>query len=43
MNILKTAKKAGILKRDFFESHGVRLADALIAATSVIQKVDLKL
>ncbi len=36
------AKKGGIYKRDYFKTHGIGLADALIAATAEIHNADLK-
>ena len=38
----ETAKIGGLHKRDYFKSHGVGLADGLIAATSEIYDIDLK-
>ncbi|MBN1919558.1 MAG: type II toxin-antitoxin system VapC family toxin [Verrucomicrobia bacterium] len=36
------AKDAGLLKRDYGRSHGVRLADAVIAATARTEGAELK-
>lgn len=36
------ARTGGIHKRDYANSHGVGLADALIAATAQIEEIDLK-
>lgn len=36
------AKTAGLYKRDYFKSHGVGLADAMIAATAEAEQVELK-
>ena len=36
------ARAGGIHKRDYIKSHGVGLADAIIAATAQIEEVDLK-
>ena len=36
------AKKGGIYKRDFGKSHGVGLADAILAATADMEKAILK-
>ena len=36
------AKFGGLYKRDFGESHGVGLADAILAATADAEKADLK-
>lgn len=36
------AKNGGLLKRDYHRSHGVGLADALMAATAIEQKAELK-
>ena len=38
----EVARVGGLFKRDYHKSHGVGLADALIAATVVIEKVELK-
>ena len=38
----ETAKAGGLFKRDFGRSHGVGLADALLAATADIEKAELK-
>lgn len=35
------AKAGGLMKRDFAKSHGVGLADAIIAATAQDQRADL--
>ena len=35
------ARAAGLLKRDFGGSHGVGLADALLAATAMTEKAEL--
>lgn len=36
------AKVAGLYKRDYGKSHGVGLADAIVAATAEAQNADLK-
>ena len=36
------ARSAGLLKRDYHRSHGVGLADAIIAATAEAQGAELK-
>ena len=36
------AKAGGLLKRDYYRSHGVGLANALMAATAVAQNVEIK-
>ena len=36
------AKAAGLLKRNFEKSHGVNLADAILAATAESEKAELK-
>lgn len=36
------AVKGGLYKRDFFKSHHIGLADAIIAATAEIHEADLK-
>ena len=36
------AKAGGLLKRDYHRSHGVGLADALMAATAVSENAELK-
>jgi hypothetical protein len=36
------AKTGGLYKQQFFKSHGIGLADAIIAATSVIHELELK-
>lgn len=36
------AKSGGIYKRDFGKSHGVGLADAIVAATAEAEKAELK-
>ena len=36
------AKAGGLYKRDFGKSHGVGLADAILAATAEIEKAELK-
>ncbi len=36
------AKNGGLLKRDYHRSHGVGLADALMAATAIKQNAELK-
>ena len=37
----KAARAGGLFKRDYHKSHGVGLADALIAATVVMENVEL--
>lgn len=39
---LEIAKTGGLLKRDYGKSHGVRLADAILAATAEIENAELK-
>jgi predicted nucleic acid-binding protein len=36
------AKTAGLYKRDYGKSHGVGLADAVLAATAEVEKAELK-
>ncbi len=36
------AQMGGLFKRDFFKSHNVGIADAIIAATTQANKLDLK-
>jgi predicted nucleic acid-binding protein len=36
------AKMGGLYKRDYFRSHGVGLADGLLAATAQIHQMELK-
>jgi predicted nucleic acid-binding protein len=36
------AKSAGLYKRDYGKSHGVGLADAILAATAEVEKAELK-
>ena len=36
------ARAGGIFKRDYTKSHGIGLADAIIAATAKIENADLK-
>lgn len=36
------AKNGGLYKRDFGKSHGVGLADAVLAATAIAEKAELK-
>lgn len=36
------AKSGGLYKRDFLKSHGVGLADAMIAATALAEQAELK-
>jgi predicted nucleic acid-binding protein len=36
------ARKGGLFKRDYAKSHGVGLADAIIAATAVVENADFK-
>ena len=36
------AKTAGFYKRDYGKSHGVGLADAILAATAEVEKAELK-
>ena len=38
----KIARQGGLYKRDFAKSHGVGLADAIIAATAELEELDLK-
>jgi predicted nucleic acid-binding protein len=37
------AQMGGLYKRDFFKSHNIGIADAIIAATSKTSKLDLKI
>ncbi len=39
---LGIAKSGGLLRRDYHPSHGVRLADALLAATALAHNAQLK-
>lgn len=39
---LEIAKVGGLFKRDYYSSHGVGLADALLAATAVIHNLEFK-
>lgn len=36
------ARAAGLYKRDYAKAHGVGLADALIAATAMVERAELK-
>lgn len=36
------ARTGGLLKNQYFNSHGTGLADAIIAATAIAEKADLK-
>lgn len=36
------ARTGGLLKNQYFKSHGTGLADAIIAATAITEKADLK-
>jgi len=36
------ARAGGLLKRDYYKSHGTGLGDAIIAATAQIERADLK-
>ena len=36
------AKKGGLYKRDYGKSHGVGLADAILAATAEVENAELK-
>jgi len=36
------ARKGGLYKRDYGKSHGVGLADAIIAATAAVEGADIK-
>ncbi len=36
------ARQGGLFKRDYAKSHGVGLADAIVAATATIESADLK-
>jgi len=36
------ARLGGLYKRDFSKSHGVGLADAILAATAEVEKAELK-
>ena len=38
----ETAKAGGLYKRDYGKSHGVGLADAILAATAEAEKAELK-
>jgi predicted nucleic acid-binding protein len=38
----EVAKAGGLYKRDFAKSHGVGLADALLAATAIKENAELK-
>ncbi|MCD4700834.1 MAG: type II toxin-antitoxin system VapC family toxin [Candidatus Aegiribacteria sp.] len=38
----KIARLGGIYKRDYAKSHGVGIADAIIAATAQLEELDLK-
>jgi len=38
----KIARLGGLYKRDYAKSHGVGLADAIIAATAELEELDLK-
>jgi len=39
---IEIAKAGGMLKRDYHRSHGVGLADALMAATALVHNAELK-
>jgi predicted nucleic acid-binding protein len=39
---VEIAKVGGLYKRDFAKSHGVGLADAILAATADAEKAELK-
>lgn len=36
------ARKGGLFKRDYAKSHGIGLADALVAATAAVENAELK-
>lgn len=36
------ARQGGLFKRDYAKSHGVGLADAIVAATATVENADLK-
>jgi len=38
----KIARLGGLYKRDYAKSHGIGLADAIIAATAELEELDLK-
>lgn len=38
----EVAKAGGLYKKEYARSHGVRLADAIIAATAQVESIDLK-
>jgi predicted nucleic acid-binding protein len=36
------ARQGGLFKRDYAKSHGIGLADAIVAATATVENADLK-
>ena len=38
----KIARTAGLYKRDYYKSHGLSIADAIIAASCELEKLELK-
>lgn len=38
----EVARTGGIFKRDYAKSHGIGLADAIVAATATIENADIK-